>query len=77
MPAKRISVKITPSAKKEGIIDEGNNCFKIKVGAPAVEGKANEAMIKILAEYFDIPKSRIKIVRGKFAKNKIIEIDKI
>lgn len=73
--AKRISVKITPNAKKEAIIDEGNNCFKIKVTAPAIEGKANEAMLKKLAEYFDIPKSRIKIIRGEFAKNKIIEIE--
>lgn len=72
---KRISVKITPNAKKEGIIEEGNNCFKIKVKAPAVEGKANEAMIKMLAGYFDIPKSRIKIARGEFAKNKIVEIE--
>lgn len=72
---KRISVKITPNAKKEAIIEEGNNCFKVKVGAPAIEGKANQAMIKMLAEYFDIPKSRIKIARGEFAKNKIIEIE--
>lgn len=72
---KRISVKITPNAKKEAIIDEGSNCFKVKVKSPAIEGKANEAMIKKMAEYFDIPKSRIKIVRGEFAKNKILEID--
>lgn len=72
---KRISVKITPNSKKEGIIDEGNNCFKVKVRAPAIERKANEAMIKLLSEHFDIPKSRIKIVRGEFAKNKIVEIE--
>lgn len=58
-------------------MDEGNNCFKIKVKAPAIEGKANEAMIKLLAKYFDIPKSRIKIARGEFAKNKILEIDNV
>lgn len=72
---KRISVKITPNAKKEGIIDEGNNCFKVKVKAPAIEGKANEAMIKLLSKYFNIPKSCIKISRGEFAKNKIVEIE--
>lgn len=72
---KRISIKITPNAKKEAIIDKGSNCFKVKVGAPAIEGKANEAMIKILAEYFNVPKSRIRIARGKFAKNKIVEIE--
>lgn len=72
---KRISVKIIPNAKKEEIIKEGENHFKIKVHAPAVEGKANKAMIKLLAEYFDISKSQIKIARGEFAKNKIVEIN--
>ncbi|KKP98325.1 MAG: hypothetical protein US06_C0008G0001, partial [Parcubacteria group bacterium GW2011_GWC2_36_17] len=56
-------------------IKEGENHYKIKVRAQAVEGRANEAMIKLLAEYFDVSKSQIKIVRGEFARNKIVEIE--
>ncbi|KKP98984.1 MAG: hypothetical protein US06_C0002G0064, partial [Parcubacteria group bacterium GW2011_GWC2_36_17] len=48
---KRIAIKIIPNAKKEEIIKEGENHYKIKVRAQAVEGRANEAMIKLLAEY--------------------------
>lgn len=72
---KRIAIKITPNAKKEEIIKEGENHFKIKVRALAMEGKANEAMIKLLAEYFDVPKSRIRIDKGALSRNKIVEID--
>ena len=72
---KRIAIKIIPSAKKEELIKEGENHYKIKVRAQAVEGRANEAMIKLLAEYFDVSKSQIKIVRGEFARNKIVEIE--
>ncbi|KKQ40018.1 MAG: hypothetical protein US71_C0016G0002 [Parcubacteria group bacterium GW2011_GWD2_38_12] len=72
---KRIAIKIIPNAKKEEIIKEGENHYKIKVRAQAVEGRANEAMIKLLAEYFDVSKSQIKIVRGEFARNKIVEIE--
>lgn len=71
---KRIAIKIIPNAKKEEIIKEGENHFKIKVRAPAQEGRANEALVEALSTYFDIPKSCIKIARGKLAKNKIIEI---
>ena len=72
---KRIAIKIIPSAKKEELIKEGENHYKIKVRAQAVEGRANEAMIKLLAEYFDVSKSQIKIVQGEFARNKIVEIE--
>lgn len=72
---KRIAVKIIPNAKKEEIIKENENHFKIKVRAPATEGKANEALIETLSKYFDIPKSRIKIDKGLLSRNKIIEID--
>lgn len=72
---KRVAIKIIPNAKKEEIIKEGEGHFKIKVCAPATEGKANEALIKLLAEYFDTSKSQIKITRGEFARNKIVEIN--
>ncbi len=72
---KRIAVKIVPNAKKEEVVKEGENHFKIKVRAPAFEGKANEALIEVLSEYFDIPKSRIKIDKGLLSKNKIVELD--
>lgn len=74
MNMKRIAIKIIPNAKKEEIIKEGENHFKVKVRAPAVEGKANEAMIKLLSEYFDVSKSRIRIDKGALSRNKIIEI---
>ena len=41
----------------------------------AVEGKANEAVIKLLADHFDVAKTRIKIIRGLSSKTKTIEIN--
>lgn len=72
---KRIAVKIIPNAKKEEIIKEGDTHFKVKVRAPAVEGKANEALIRLLAEYFNVSKSQITIDKGALSRNKIIEIN--
>lgn len=70
----KISVSIKPNAKAKKVekVDEGH--FKAWVKESPVEGKANLALIKILADYFDIASSRINIVSGHSSKRKVIEI---
>ena len=46
----------------------------VYVREPAVEGRANKAVIKLLAEYFKVPKSQVKIVRGYTIRQKIVRI---
>jgi uncharacterized protein (TIGR00251 family) len=50
--------------------------YKVWVKAPAVDGKANEAIIKALAEYFEITQSQVKLISGKISKKKVFEISK-
>lgn len=69
----RYTIKVVPNSKHPEVIREGD-VLKIKVHAPAKEGKANEKLLGLLAEYFDIPVSRIKIVSGYASKNKVVEI---
>ncbi len=77
---KRISVKVTPKAskpkvEKDLLLDKhGNEQFKVWVNAVPEDGKANKAMIEILSEFLDIPKSRIKIISGETNRNKVLEI---
>jgi len=69
----KIKVKINPNSKKAEVIKE--DCFlKVKVDAPPHGGKANKRLIEILSEYFSVSKSRIKIIKGEFSKDKLIEI---
>lgn len=70
----RISVKVTPNAKSNEIVEVGPNNFKVKVAAPAKDGKANAELIKFLAEKFHVSSSKIKIVQGAHDRNKIVEI---
>jgi len=70
----RIHVRITPNAGKNSIKEEEGK-LKIKVSAPAVDGKANKAVIELLATYFKIRKSAISIVKGEKGRDKIIEIN--
>lgn len=73
----RISIIVKANAKQNKIDPPtgGAKLFKILVKAPAKEGKANEAVIKLLAEYFKISKLAIKIICGLKSKNKILDID--
>ncbi|MDP8216305.1 MAG: DUF167 domain-containing protein [Candidatus Kaelpia imicola] len=71
----KINVKITPNAKKFGIIEE-QGVIKVKVNTPAKEGRANKSLVKMLADYFSVPKSRVKILKGENSRNKVINIIK-
>ena len=73
LPAK-INVKVKPNSKTEEVIPEDSNSFIVRVKAPPVEGKANRAVIKVLAKHFDIPESRLAIIKGLTSKTKVIQI---
>ena len=70
----RISVKVTPNAKSNELVELGPDNFKAKIAAPAEGGRANTELIGFLAEKFKLPSSKIKIVRGAKAREKIIEL---
>jgi uncharacterized protein (TIGR00251 family) len=71
----KISVRVIPNAKQSKIIDEGNGDFKVKVNQVAEDGKANEAVVEIIAEFFKVKKRDVKIISGESSRNKIIEVD--
>jgi hypothetical protein len=69
-----IQVKTNKKENKVEKIDENN--YQVFVKAPAKEGKANAAVIKILAQHFGVAKSKITIKSGLKSKQKIIQIKK-
>jgi uncharacterized protein (TIGR00251 family) len=71
----RISVRVKANACKNEVKQLDENQFSISVSAPPVEGKANEKVVELLAEYFHRPKRCITILRGKASKVKIVEIE--
>jgi len=69
----RISVKVIPNSIKPSVVRMGSK-LKVKVDAPREEGKANERLIEILADYFHVKKSQVRILKGWKSENKIVEI---
>jgi len=70
----KIQVKVKPSSRTAELSEEGD-IFIVKVKEPPKEGKANQAVIKLLAEHFGVPQSQIKILSGFRNRNKIIEVN--
>ncbi|MFA7244428.1 MAG: DUF167 domain-containing protein [Patescibacteria group bacterium] len=70
---KIISVKVITNSKKPKIL-ENDGIFKIWINEKPVEGKANKAVIRSIAEYFNTNPSAIRIVKGEKTAQKLIEI---
>lgn len=68
------NIHVIPRASKNEIIPLGNDSFKVRLTAAPADGKANEALIKLLSDYFDVAKSNIRIVKGERGRNKVVEI---
>ena len=69
----KIRVKIKPNSRTEELSQEGDS-FIVKVREPPREGKANQAVIKLLAQHFGVPQSRVRILSGLRSRNKVIEV---
>lgn len=71
-----LNVKVIPSAKKNSIREEGG-VYKVHLNAPAVDGKANKALIDLLAGHFKVRKSQVQIIKGLKSRHKTINISTI
>jgi len=70
-----LAVRITPRASKNEIVEIlSDGTIKIHLTAPPVEGKANEALIKFLAEVLGVPLTRIEVVAGASGRDKLISV---
>ena len=72
----KIDVKVIPAAKKSFIKQEGA-VWKVYLNAPAVDGKANKALIALLAGHFSVRKGQIEIIKGLKSRRKTISIEDI
>ena len=78
MPIKQIKIKLLPRSSINKIVEtDETGEIKIKIKAPPVDGEANEELIRFLSKEWDIPKSKIKIVKGEKSKHKLIEVETI
>ena len=73
--ALKLTVQITANASRNEIVGWLGERLKIKVKAPAVEGKANAELLRFLAERLGVRPNALQIVRGETAKTKVLAIE--
>lgn len=70
-----LAVRVIPRARKNEITENADGSrLKIRLQAPPVDGKANQALIKFLAEIMEIPASNIEIISGEKSRDKLLLI---
>ena len=70
-----IRVHVVPNAKIDKVVGEHAGAIKIRLRAPAVEGKANAALVDFLAKRLKVPVRRIVLLRGHKSRDKLVRID--
>ena len=73
-PTTRLRVKVTARARRNEVLAYQGDVLRLKVTAPPVEGKANAAVVQLLAAHLRVPKSSIRIVSGEHAPLKLVEV---
>ena len=70
-----VRVRLQPRAKRDEIIGERDGTLIVRVSAPPVEGRANAALCRLLARALDVAPSRVSVVRGASAREKVVRVD--
>jgi len=69
-----LRLHVVPNAKVDSVVGIHSGAIKIKLRAPAVEGKANAALVRFVAEHFKLPRSSIVLQRGHASRDKLVRI---
>jgi len=72
-----LRIHVVPNAKVNDVAGEYGDAIKIKLRAPAVDGKANAALIAFVSEYLGIPTRQVALLQGYKSRDKVIRIDGI
>jgi uncharacterized protein (TIGR00251 family) len=73
----RLSLKVAAGARRTGFAGKHGGAWKLRIAAPPVDGKANVAIVRYLAQLCGVRTSAVTIVSGETATTKIVEIDGI
>ncbi len=74
MPSCRVSVKVTPNASADRVGPWKGDELHVRVRAPAVDGRANEALCEVLAGRMGLHSRDVRVARGSTSRHKLVEI---
>ena len=75
MPFCTLELKTIPNAPRDEIVGWLGEALKVKVHAPALEGRANDALLGFLAEKLGVPRRAVTLIRGDKSRHKVVRVD--
>lgn len=73
----RLRIHAQPNASKTEVVGPVEGALKIRLRAPPVDGKANDALIEFLAKFFRRPRRDVTLLKGEGSRHKLVQIDGI
>jgi uncharacterized protein (TIGR00251 family) len=73
----RLTIQVQPRASRTEVVGRHGDAIKIRVAAPPVEGAANEALVRFLAERLGVPRSAVTIAAGHGSRRKLVDVEGI
>lgn len=74
-PVRILKVKAKPGSRVEELVEQGDGTWLARVKAPPVDGKANAALIALVAAHFGVRKARVTIRSGASGRLKLVQVD--
>ncbi len=71
----RIAVHVQPGARTTEVVGEIGDVLKIRLNAPPVDGKANDALIAFMADKLQVRQRDVRVIRGQTYRQKLLEVD--
>jgi len=73
----RVAVKLAPRGRRDELLGFADDVLRARVAAPPVDGKANMALCRLIAERVGVAPSRVSVVRGAKSREKLVEVQGI
>jgi len=73
-PRTRVRLRVSPGSRSAGIAGRHGDAWKVRVVPPAEGGRANAAVVQLLARTLGVPRSSVAVVSGHGAREKIVEL---
>ena len=77
MVGTRLRLRVAPGSRRPGVAGKHGDAWKVRVAQPPEDGRANDAVVVLLAEALGLPRSAVSIVSGHSGRDKIVALDGI
>jgi uncharacterized protein len=73
----RLRLRVVPGSTRPGIVGRHGDAWKVRVAEAPERGRANEAVLDLLAETLSVPRRHVRLIAGQAARDKVVQLDGI